>query len=185
MPNFKIDDFNIYKATSHQHLLMLLSTDGQVEIVKWIYEFIKDHPTVSFNSTILLCSIISGNLELVKFILSINPSIINEDTRVQGHESDINVLSAAFMTALKNGHINICKYLLTIKPDINVSVLNFKAFSTCCRDGHLEAAKWFYQKYPQVSDSSAFQTAYTYSLYYTRLNVSNWLLSIKPDLENL
>ena len=185
MPNFKIDDFNTYKASSHQHLLMLLCTDGQVEIVKWIYEFIKEHPTVEFNSTILLCSIISGNLELVKFIVSISPSIMTEDTRIQGYETDINVLSAAFMTALKNGHINICKYLLSIKPDINVSVLNFKGFSSCCRDGHLEAAKWFYQKYPEVSDSSAFQTAYTYSLYYTRLNVSKWLLTIKPDLEKL
>ena len=46
-----------------------------------------------------------------------------------------------FCYVCKNGHINIAKWLLEIKQNIDISVFHY-AFCHACSNGHLNVAKW-------------------------------------------
>lgn len=206
-----------YKAATKQQLLLFLCIDGELDIVKWLYQEC-DHSLINFDTNILLCSVLSGNPELVKFILCINPDLINMEIKAQVSENGMNlisvafmsclkygmidicdhlisikheldltsnefqiiipVLSAAFMSALKHGYINICEMLLTIEPIIDVSLLDYRCFSSCCGEGNLEAAQWFYQKYPEVIQSPAYELGFAYATRNKHENVIKWLLML-------
>jgi hypothetical protein len=51
--------------------------------------------------------------------------------------------------AYAEGHIEIAKWLLKIKSDIDISINNEYAFKIVCKRGHLEIAKWFSSQLPQ------------------------------------
>ena len=223
-----IDDLNDskYKASTHQQLLLYLCIDGELEVVKWIYEeFVSNsivEPTIIFDSNVLLCSVLSGNAELVRFILCINPEIMEKTVVAYSSESNmnlisislfssikngfidvceylmglkkefglnneeseiqINVLSAAFISALKHGFIDICELIISVKPDVDVTLFNYRCFYSCCNEGHLEAAKWFYDKYPDVLDSIGFEIAFSYSSCRKHSELTKWLFTVKPEL---
>ena len=40
------------------------------------------------------------------------------------------------------GQLNVAKWLLKIKPDIDISAENDHAFREACKNGHLQIAKW-------------------------------------------
>lgn len=217
-----IDDLNNnskYKAATHQQLLLFLCIDGELEIVKWIYEEYRNDPTIIFDTNVLLCSVLSGNVELVKFILCVNPDIIDQTVVAYSSESNmnilfatiidsvknglidlceyllqiknqfcihsndteiqINVLSAAFISALKHGFIDICELIISVKPDVDVTLFDYRCFYSCCNEGHLEAAQWFYEKYPDVIDSVGFDIAFAYSSSRKHTELIKWLFETK------
>jgi hypothetical protein len=49
-----------------------------------------------------------------------------------------------FLYACKNGHLNIAKHMLQIKPTIDIS----DAFRWACKNGHLDVAQWLLQINP-------------------------------------
>jgi hypothetical protein len=224
-----IDDINNnskYKAASHQQLLLFLCIDGELELVKWIYEkFVsnsKSDSTIIFDSNVLLCSVLSGNVELVRFILCVNPDIIEQTVPAYSSESNmnllsvslfnaikngfidiceyligikkefaihnsedeiqINVLSAAFISALKHGFIDVCELIISIRPNVDVTLFDYRCFYSCCNEGNLEAAQWFYQHYPDVTNSVGFDIAFAYSSSRKHTELTKWLFSLKPEL---
>ena len=44
--------------------------------------------------------------------------------------------------ACSNGHIEIVKWLISIRPDIDISSKNDYAFLIACYNGNIEVAKW-------------------------------------------
>ena len=55
----------------------------------------------------------------------------------------------AFTYACKNGHIDVAKWLLSIKSDIDISANDDKAFTDACLNDHINIAKWFIELNPQ------------------------------------
>ena len=47
-----------------------------------------------------------------------------------------------FILLCKNGHLEFAKWLLSIKPDINISAHIEFAFRLACEEGHLKLAQW-------------------------------------------
>ena len=247
----KINNNSKYKAASHQQLLLFLCIDGELEVVKWIYEefvsnsashlrrdeeFVSNsashlrrdeefvsNSAITFDTNVLLCSVLSGNLELVRFILCVNPEIIDQTVVAYSSESnmnilsislfsaikngfidiceylidlkkdfsihnneveiEINVLSAAFISALKHGFIDICELIISIRPNVDVSLFDYRCFYSCCNEGNLEAAQWFYQHYPGVIESIGFEIAFSYSSNKKHTELTKWLFEVKSQLE--
>ena len=50
-----------------------------------------------------------------------------------------------FRNVCKLGHLNVAKWLLEIKPEINTWTINF-AFRLACQNNRLEVAKWLLKK---------------------------------------
>lgn len=204
-----------YKAASHQQLLQLLCVDGHLEMVKWIYENQIQYPWITFDKTVLLCSVISGNIELVKFILCAHPDLVDTQVPRPSSERDVNIfysaflcalqhgsidicdellrtnmttssedllipiLSEAFIIALRRGHIHICEFLLTVRQNVDVSILDYRCFSACCEDGQLEAAKWFYEKFPEVKDTLGFDVGLAYASRRNHEDMIKWMMTMK------
>ena len=44
--------------------------------------------------------------------------------------------------ACENGHLHVAKWLLQIKPNINISAKNEHAFRWACKNGRIHVARW-------------------------------------------
>ena len=60
----------------------------------------------------------------------------------QQNNFDINVCKEAFRVACQRGHLELAKWLLSVKPSINISADNDYAFRYACVYEHLETAQW-------------------------------------------
>ena len=66
---------------------------------------------------------------------------MEEQQQINIMRPDLSV-SFEFMTVCRNGHLEVAKWLLEVKPDINISAYNDYAFRCACEYGHLELAQW-------------------------------------------
>ena len=194
-----IDDINNnskYKAASHQQLLLFLCIDGELEVVKWIYEkFVSNSKldsTITFDTNVLLCSVLSGNVELVRFILCVNPEIIDQTVVAYSSESNMNLLSVSLFSAIKNGFIDICEYLINLKKDfslhnneveIQINVLS-AAFISALKHGFIDICELIISIRPDV-DVSLFD----YRCFYSCCNeghveAAQWFYKNYPDVAN-
>jgi ankyrin repeat protein len=95
-----------------------------------------------------------------------------------------------FKYMCKNGHLEVAKWLLQIKPNISMS-RNYKyAFADACKYGHLELAKWLLEVKPTYAPviyneygySNANHLAFYNVCETGHLEVAQWLLTIKPSI---
>lgn len=201
-----IDDLNNskYKAASHQQLLLYLCIDGELEVVKWIYEeFVSNSAsrlrrdqkfrtdsTITFDSNVLLCSVLSGNAELVRFILCINPEIIEQTVVAYSSESNMNLISISLFSSIKNGFIDICEYLMGLKKEfgtsneeveIQINVLS-AAFMSALKHGFIDICELIISVKPDVD-----VTLFDYRCFYNCCNEGNleaakWFYHKYPDV---
>ena len=68
-------------------------------------------------------------------------------------ELDFCINEEGFKWVCENGYLEIAKWLLTIKPDIDISADNKYAFTSVCENGHLEVAKWLLSIKPDIDIS--------------------------------
>ena len=78
----------------------------------------------------------------------------------------------AFRWACESGHLEVAKWLLSVKPDINISAQNEEAFSYACKKGHLEFAKWLLQMKPDINISANNEYAFEF-----KVNKDQFILS--------
>jgi hypothetical protein len=50
----------------------------------------------------------------------------------------------------RKGEIDLAKWLLGMKPDIDISAVGEYAFRTACVNGHIEVAKWLLEMKPDI-----------------------------------
>ena len=48
------------------------------------------------------------------------------------------------------GHLEVAQWLLTVKPNIDISANNEYAFCCVCEYGHLEVAQWLLSIKPDI-----------------------------------
>ena len=110
-----------------------------------------------------------GNLNLLKWM-------VDNDT-----ENCINISGTRwnkefpFKVACANGHLDVAKWLLEIKPDIDISIDSEDAFRYACREGHIDIAKWLYGIKPDIDISVCFYEPIRYACAYGYLELAKWL----------
>jgi hypothetical protein len=201
-----IDDLNDskYKASTHQQLLLYLCIDGELEVVKWIYEeFVSNsasrlrrdekfrkEPTIIFDSNVLLCSVLSGNAELVRFILCINPEIMEQTVVAYSSESNMNLISISLFSSIKNGFIDVCEYLMGLKKEfglnneeseIQINVLS-AAFISALKHGFIDICELIISIKPDVD-----VTLFNYRCFYSccnegHLEAAKWFYDKYPGV---
>ena len=167
---------------------------GKLEIVKWIYSV---KPEININADCgdndfdgfensdvngftMACT--SGKLDVAKWLLEIDPiktlSGIDEfDTfalvcKEKKYENDI--------AGESYDPQPILKWLLEIKPDINISQKSEMAFYYACVYENLDTAKWLLEIKPDINISIDDELIFRKSSQNSQ--IIKWLLEIKPDI---
>jgi ankyrin repeat protein len=91
---------------------------------------------------------------------------------------NIDISENAFRIACSKGHLEIAKWLLLVKPDINISANNGYAFRIACSEGHLEVTQWLHLVNPTIISIS--QSIYLFILVCEKgyLEMAKWLFQI-------
>ena len=84
----------------------------------------------------------------------------------------------AFRSACKNGHLEVAKWLLSIKTDINILIQNEYAFQFACQEGHLEVAKWLLSVKPDIDISANEEYAFKFACEKGNVNIAQWLSTL-------
>lgn len=88
----------------------------------------------------------------------------------------------AFCTACCFGHTEVAKWLLCVKPDINISVNNDATFRVTCQYGCLSTAQWLLSLKPDIDISAGRDFAFRLACTNGHIETARWLLSVKPDI---
>ena len=88
----------------------------------------------------------------------------------------------AFCIACCYGYLEVAKWLLTQKPDIDIFAEYDYAFRFSCANGHFELAKWLLIQKPYINSSAKIEYAFSYACFNGYLEVAKWLLIQKPDI---
>jgi ankyrin repeat protein len=82
----------------------------------------------------------------------------------------------------KNGHIDIVKWLLTIRPHINLSINNYEPFNYALEYGHIDIAKYLFEKNPNSVDHIQ-HISLQHICSRGNLNILEWLVAINPKIQ--
>ena len=94
----------------------------------------------------------------------------------------VDVLDEAFIRACCYDHLHVAQWLLSIKPDINISVHNAGAFRFACQNGDLHIAQWLLSVKPDINISARDEEAFRWACSEGHLQVAQWLQTLKPHL---
>ena len=87
---------------------------------------------------------------------------------------------SAFRWACERGQLEVAQWLLSVKPDIDISSQHNYAFRFACCFGHLEVAQWLFSVKKTIGNKEA---AFRLACAKGHLNVAQWLLSVWKDID--
>jgi hypothetical protein len=129
----------------------------------------------------------AGNLTEIQNKHTENPNIIAEPYAFVAYHNDGRTCIAyspianwLFRAACIDGHLHIVRWLLQVKPDINISDRNEQAFRLACDFGHLQLAKWLLQVKPDINISDGNEEAFRSASFENRVKIAQWLHQIRP-----
>jgi hypothetical protein len=150
---------------------------GDLEMAKQLLLKHPDKITISVMEFGFRKACYEGQADVVEWILKTAPevvSIIKEG------------IDKLFYAVCTQGHLNIAKIILTLKPDIDTTRENEDPFVVACISGNLELAKWLLSVRPDT-DISFVTTgnAKTKILYDVEHDeVVEWLEQVMTEREN-
>ena len=86
-----------------------------------------------------------------------------------------------FSNACENGYLNVARWLLYIKSDINISDEEDYAFRYACQNGHLNVAQWLFSVKPDINISAENEHAFCWACENDRLDMVEWLKTLNPE----
>jgi len=75
--------------------------------------------------------------------------------------------------------------LISIKPDINISVNDEYVFITACQNGRLKFAQWLLQLNPDIDISANSEDAFVDACRNNCLSVAKWFVNLNPYVYKL
>lgn len=90
-------------------------------------------------------------------------------------------LNESFERCCSKGHLEMAKWLVSIKSRINIRSYN-KAFIYSCENGHLGIAKWLLSINPAINIRLRYDESFRHSCRNGHLEVVKWLLSINSNI---
>ncbi len=81
-----------------------------------------------------------------------------------------------------HGHLQLAQWLISVKPNINISAENEDVFRYACSQGYLQVAQWLLSVKPDINISAKNEDAFRWACHNGYLQVAQWLLSIKSDI---
>lgn len=191
-------------------LIRKLCRKGKYNAIKWMYTENKiDKNLLVEDEYIFISCCVSGNLNLAKLLLEINPNInleANDNVAFDiicengllkfakwmisknpnmfstpNTEKNIGLYnSTALINSCKNGHFKMVKWLLTIRLHIFIENDFNEGFYEACVNGHLKLAQWLYKKSPYpIKD---LLHVFIHSVSYCKLDVAEWLFGFNKEL---
>ena len=88
----------------------------------------------------------------------------------------------AFITACKEGNLELAQTFLQYNSDLDVSVFNEYAFITSCENGYLEIVQWLLKVNQNINISACNDDAFVGDCRYGHLKVAQYLLKVKQDI---
>ena len=125
---------------------------------------------MEYQQVIELCK--SGNLQELQHII--------EQQNI--NMTDFNNL---FSTACQYGQLDMAKWLLQIKPDIDISTNNDYAFRWVCYKGYLDIAKWLLQIKPDINISAEDEFAFRWACLEGHIHIVKWFRLITLNFKLL
>jgi ankyrin repeat protein len=112
---------------------------------------------------------------------------------------NISIWNNAFREVYENGNLKLAKFLLEVKPTIDVFandecafcmacqnglleiIDNEEVFRWACEEGYLEVAKWLLEVNPDIDISAKDDLAFRTACEEGHLEVAKWLQSLFPE----
>jgi ankyrin repeat protein len=155
----------------YNKLLTACEEKNEKEAMQIIENIYKNEESVNIIESVFCCACYDGKLDIVTFILQVDPSI--------------NISSKneyAFRIALIKNHIDICKFLLNFKPEINLNLfigIIYEKFWEFCTIGHKDNAEWLFYLCPTI-DKFVNHCLYIIVCANNHIHVAKWLTILKP-----
>jgi len=115
-----------------------------------------------------------GEVNLVKEYYQINKHKIN----ISSNEEYI------FCSVCSKGYLDIAKFLLEIKPDIDISIRGEEPIKRACEKGHLEIVKYLLQIKPDINLSISNNKPFIYSCKSGKLELVKFLFYLNNIKDN-
>ena len=112
-----------------------------------------------------LCEKGKLNEAIIFYNINLNKDILYYDKSVCDY-----FYESVFRITCKHGHLDICKWLLQIKPNINISANEEEAFCLACNNNHIDVCNWFQSIKP-----------YLYVFNYNKDGIYNYYIRNKEE----
>lgn len=163
---------NINLSYRNEEPFLMSCKQGNIDIIKWLLEEKQDINIIISNEFAFMTACSNGYLEIAQFIY--------EKYKIMNYKSEKYEL--AFINSCRSNNIELPKWLLTIKPDINISIGDEWAFRNACTFGKLDIAKWLLQIKPNIDIVIRNNYSFCFSCIENQIEIVKWLLEIKPDI---
>lgn len=87
-----------------------------------------------------------------------------------------------FISACKDGNLNVAKNIYKNEPNINISACDEFAFRLACRNGHLNISTWLYEINHNINVSAKDEYAFRYACQNGHLEIAKWLYQINDNI---
>ncbi len=121
--------------------------------------------------TLFLDTCKSGNLQMVTQIYNTRKSDLN----IRENDDWI------FRITCYNNQLHIAEWLLTIEPEIKVSVVDEYIFRYSCAKGNLDVIKWLYTKNPYMNISTYSHFGFKHACINNHIHIVEWLCSLNVN----
>jgi len=145
--------------------------ERQCEVAEWLYSYVEVKDYIQRSDYLLIQLISIGNIPMLKWWIEKKP-VFND-------------FVFCFHTSCLENQLEVAQWLLSLRPDFDVSINNEMIFCDVCFKGYLDIAKWLVQIKPTIRvhtrNHFAIKTAHNNQHH----AVVDWLVELHPNMYKL